>query len=78
MQLYTAKVKWYCEGEEIPLTDYLVLAADGMADAASQLIGRYGEANIDDIDIKLINYDHPFVRLPDKETYDDITERGEL
>ena len=78
MNLYVAKVTWYTEGEEGPIVDYLCIAGDGINNVASQLCRYYHEDEIDSIEIKLINPEHPFVRLPDEQTYEAIKERGEI
>lgn len=79
MRLYVAKVKWYCEGEDAPdgaITDYLVIAGEDFADVMGQLVDYYDD-DIDTVRLELINPEHPYVRLPDKDTYEAIKERGE-
>lgn len=77
MKLYVAKVVWYCEGEDGPLTDYLVVAGEDFADAMGQLVEYYGD-DIDNVHLELINNENPYVRLPDEQTYEAIKERGEV
>ena len=77
MKLYVAKVVWYCEGEDGPITDYLVIAGEDFTDALRELENYYGE-DIDNVHLKLINPENPFVRLPDEQTYEAIKERGEI
>lgn len=77
MNLYVAKVIWYCEGEDGPQTDHLVIAGEGFADIMEQLEDYYGEA-IDNVHLELINHERPLVRLPDEQTYEAIKERGEI
>jgi hypothetical protein len=77
MKLFVAKVMWYCEGEDGPLTDYLVVAGESFADAMDQLEDYYKE-DIDNIHLEIINPENPFVRLPDEQTYEAIKERGEV
>ena len=77
MKLFVAKVVWYCEGEDGPITDHLVIAGENFADASEQLEDYYGE-DIDNVHIELINHRRPLVRLPDEETYEAIKERGEI
>ena len=77
MKLFVAKVIWYCDGEDGPITDHLVIAGDSFADIMDQLEGYYGE-DIDNVHLKLINPENPFVRLPDEQTYEAIKERGEI
>ena len=77
MKLFVAKVIWYCDGEDGPQTDYLVIAGDDFTDALRQLENYYGE-DIDNVHLKLINPENPFVRLPDEQTYEAIKERGEI
>ena len=80
MKLYVAKVIWYCEGEDSPdgsITDYLIIAGESFTDIMEQLEDYYGE-DIDNVHLKLINPEHPFVRLPDEQTYEAIKERGEI
>ena len=76
MKLYTAKVIWYCEGENGPITDYLVITGEDFADVMGQLVDYYGD-DIDTVRLELINNEHPYVRLPDEQTYEAIKERGE-
>ena len=76
MRLYVAKVKWYCEGEDGPITDYLVIAGEDFADVMGQLVDYYGD-DIDTVRLELVNNEHPYVRLPDEQTYEAIKERGE-
>ena len=75
MKLFVAKVIWYCDGEDGPQTDYLVVAGDDFTDALRELENYYGE-DIDNVHLKLINPENPFVRLPDEQTYEAIKERG--
>ena len=77
MKLFVAKVVWYCDGEDGPQTDYLVVAGDDFTDALKELENYYGE-DIDNIHLELINPENPFVRLPDEQTYEAIKERGEI
>ena len=77
MKLYVAKVVWYCEGEDGPLTDHLVVAGETFADAMDTLEDYYGE-DIDNVHLELINHERPLVRLPDEQTYEAIKERGEI
>ena len=77
MKLYVAKVIWYCEGEDGPQTDHLVVAGETFADVMDTLEDYYGE-DIDNVHIELINHERPLVRLPDKQTYEAIKERGEI
>ena len=77
MKFYLAKITWYCEGEEGPLVDYLAITGEDMVDVMDQL-NAYYNGDIDTIELKLINYDRPLVRLPDAETYELIKERGEV
>lgn len=77
MKLFVAKVIWYCDGEDGPITDHLVIAGDSFADIMDQLEGYYGE-DIDNVHLELINPENPFVRLPDEQTYEAIKERGEI
>jgi hypothetical protein len=44
----------------------------------SQLSEYYQDDELDAVEIKLINYERPLVRLPDAETYEAIKERGEV
>lgn len=76
MKLYVAKVKWYCEDEEGPITDYLVVAGEGFADVMERLVDYYGD-DIDTVRLELINNENSYVRLPDEQTYEAIKERGE-
>ena len=76
MRLYVAKVIWYCEGEAGPITDYLVITGEDFADVMGQLVDCYGD-DIDNVHLELINNENPYVRLPDRETYEAIKERGE-
>ena len=78
MRFYLAKVVWYCEGEEGPLTDYMCITGECFSDVMDQLSDYYNDNEIDDIEIKLINYDRPLVRLPDEETYKLIMGKGEI
>lgn len=78
MRFYIAKVTWYCEGEEGPLTDYLSVAGESFDDIMSQLSEYYQDDELDAVEIKLINYERPLVRLPDEQTYEAIKERGEI
>ena len=79
MKLYTAKVVWYCEGENDggPITDYLVIAGDSFTDVMDQLEDYYKEG-LDNAHIELINPNRPLVRLPDSEIYEAIKEQGEI
>ena len=77
MKLFVAKVIWYCDGEDGPQTDYLVIAGDSFADIMDQLEGYYGD-DIDNVHLEIINPEHPFVRLSDEQTYEAIKERGEI
>lgn len=77
MKLYVAKVMWYCEGEDSPLTDHLVIAGEGFTDVMEQLEDYYGD-DIDNVHLELINHERPFVRLPDEQTYEAIKEKGEI
>lgn len=77
MKLFVAKVVWYCDGEDGPQTDYLVVAGDDFTDALKELENYYGE-DMDNVHLEVINPEHPFVRLPDKQTYEAIKERGEI
>ena len=77
MKLFVAKVIWYCDGEDGPQTDYLVIAGDSFADIMDQLEGYYGD-DIDNVHLEIINPENPFVRLPDEQTYEAIKERGEI
>lgn len=77
MKLYVAKVVWYCEGEDGPITDYIVVSGESFADAMDILEEYYGE-DIDNVHLELINHEHPLVRLPDEATYEAIKERGEI
>ena len=76
MKLYVAKVIWYCEDENGPITDYLVVAGEGFADVMERLIDYYGD-DIDTVRLELINNENSYVRLPDEQTYEAIKERGE-
>ena len=78
MELYVAKVVWYCDGEDGPQTDHLVIAGECFADVMEQLQGYYHSENIDNVHIELINPERPLVRLPNEETYEVIKERGEI
>ena len=83
MKLFVAKVVWYCDGEDGPQTDYLVVAGDDFTDALRELENYYGEdipAFVMDflVHLEVINPEHPFVRLPDEQTYEAIKERGEI
>ena len=77
MKLFVAKVIWYCDGENGPITDHLVIAGEDFSDVMKQLEEYYGE-DIDNIHLELINPENPFVRLPDEQTYEAIKERGEV
>lgn len=77
MKLFVAKVIWYCDGEDGPITDHLVIAGEDFSDVMKQLEEYYGE-DIDNVHLKLINPENPFVRLPDKQTYEAIKERSEI
>lgn len=77
MKLYVANVIWYCEGEDGPITDHLVIAGEGFTDVMEQLEDYYGE-DIDNVHLELINHERPLVRLPDEQTYEAIRERGEI
>lgn len=77
MKLYATKVVWYCEGEEGPITDHLIIAGENFADVMEQLEDYYGD-DIDNVHIELINHERPLVRLPDEQTYEAIRERGEI
>ena len=77
MKLYVAKVIWYCEGEDGPITDYLVIAGESFTDIMEQLEDYYGD-DIDNVHLEVINPEHPFVRLPDEQAYEAIKERGEI
>lgn len=77
MKLYVAKVIWYCEGEDGPITDYLVIAGESFVDVMGTLEDYYGE-DIDNVHLELINHERPLVRLPDEQTYEAIKERGEI
>ena len=76
MKLYVAKVVWYCEGEDGPITDYLVIAGESFTDIMEQLEDYYGD-DIDNVHLEIINPEHPFVRLPDEQTYEAIKEESE-
>lgn len=76
MKLYVAKVIWYCEDEGGPIIDYLVVAGEGFADVMERLVDYYGD-DIDTVHLELINNENSYVRLPDKQTYEAIKERGE-
>ena len=77
MKLFVAKVIWYCDGENGPITDHLVIAGEDFSDVMKQLEEYYGE-DIDNVHLELINPENPFVRLPDEQTYEAIKERGEV
>ena len=77
MKLFVAKVIWYCDGEDGPQTDYLVVAGDDFTDALRELENYYGE-DMDNVHLEVINPEHPFVHLPDEQTYEAIKERGEI
>ena len=77
MKFYLAKVTWCCEGEEGPIVDYLAIAGGDMVNVMDQL-NFYYNGDIDTIELKLINYDRPLVRLPDAETYELIKDKGEI
>ena len=77
MKLFVTKVIWYCDGEDGPITDHLVIAGDSFADIMDQLEGYYGD-DIDNVHLEIINPENPFVRLPDEQTYEAIKERGEI
>ena len=77
MKLFVAKVIWYCDGEDKPTTDHLVVTGDDFTGALSELEKYYGE-DIDNVYLEVINPEHPFVRLPDEQTYETIKERGEI
>ena len=77
MKLYVAKVVWYCEGEDGPITDYLVVAGDDFTDALREVENYYGE-DMDNVHLELINHERPLVRLPDEQIYEAIKERGEV
>lgn len=77
MKLYVAKVIWYCEGEDGPQTDYLVVAGESLTNIMDQLEDYYGE-DIDNVHLELINHERPLVRLPDEQAYEAIKERGEI
>ncbi len=79
MKLYVAKVVWYCEGENDggPITDYLTITGENFADVMDQLEDYYN-GDIDNVHLELINLERPLVRLPDKDTYEAIKERGEI
>jgi hypothetical protein len=77
MKLYVTSVVWYCEGEDGPMTDHLVIAGEGFTDVMEQLEDYYGE-DIDNVHLELINHERPLVRLPDEKTYEAIKERGEI
>lgn len=77
MKLYVTSVIWYCEGEDGPITDHLVIAGEGFTDVMEQLEEYYGE-DIDNVHLELINHERPLVRLPDEQTYEAIKERGEI
>ena len=76
MKLFVAKIVWYYEGGDGPQIDYLVVADDDFTDALRELENYYGE-DIDNVHLEVINHEHPFVRLPDEQTYEAIKERGE-
>ena len=76
MKLYVAKVIWYCEDENGPITDYLVIAGEGFADVMERLVDYYGD-DIDTVRLELINNENSYVRLPDEQIYEAIKERGE-
>ena len=78
MKLYVAKVIWYCEGEDGPITDHLVIAGENFADAMEQLEDYYSHNDIDNVHLELINHERPLIRLPDEQTYEAIKERGEI
>lgn len=78
MRFYVAKVTWYCEGEEGPLTDYLSIAGESFDDVMSQLSDYYQDDELDAVEIKLINHERPLVRLPDEAAYEVVKERGEI
>ena len=42
MKLFVAKIIWYCDGEDGPQTDYLVVAGDDFTDALRELENRTG------------------------------------
>ena len=77
MKLFVAKVIWYCEGEDGPITDYLVIAGEDFTDIMGQLEDYYGD-DIDNIHLELVNPEQGFVRLPNEQTYEAIKERGEI
>jgi hypothetical protein len=77
MKLFVAKVIWYCEGEDGPITDHLVVAGEGFADVMDTLEDSYGE-DLDNVHLEIINPAFPYVRLPDEQTYEAIKERGEI
>ena len=77
MKLFVSKIIWYCDGEDGPQTDYLVVAGDDFTDALRELENYYGE-DIDNVHLELINHERPLVRLPDEQTYEAIKERGEI
>lgn len=76
MKLYVAKVIWYCEDEDGPITDYLVIAGEGFADVMERLVDYYGD-DIDTVRLEVINNENSYVRLPNEQTYEAIKERGE-
>ena len=77
MKLFVAKVVWYCDGEDGPQTDYLVVAGDDFTDALRELENYYGE-DMDNVHLELINHERPLVRLSDEQIYEAIKERGEV
>ena len=77
MKLFVAKIIWYCEGEDSPITDYLVVAGDDFTEALRELENYYGE-DIDNIYLEVINPERPLVCLPDEEIYEAIKGRGEV
>ena len=76
MKLYVAKVVSYCEGEDGPITDYLVIAGESFTDIMEQLEDYYGD-DIDNIHLDLVNPEQGFVRLSNEQTYEAIKEESE-
>lgn len=80
MKLFQAKIVWYNEDVDRPedskTRDYMLIAADHMVDATKRILQYYGEDNIGDLKISVLNTQEALLRIPEQ-CYNQIWVEGE-
>ena len=76
MKFFVALVKWYDESEEGIRTDYICVTGKNFADATSNIEEYYGDT-LDNVDLEIINKEHPLVILPNFDTFEKIRVEGD-